>query len=1406
MSPDPEIFRHKEWLGLIQPVGLVVSPIALVKAQAVIDRTQAVEVQERLLEVISDEPLPGRSESKEAWIKDFTAFAGQVLEWMPEDLVGTPGQETLPETLEVVLPDYSETLKPTKAVRDLDTDSWLMLIQEATPGQSLDEIDPKVEKGQGWKATVQEKFERLLRETEIPVGLLCNGTHLRLVYAPRGESSGHLTFPVQAMCEVPGRLILGGLKLLLGADRLFNVPAERRLPKLLSDSREYQAEVSTKLADQVLDALWELLRGFQTADATVNGKLLSELAKHNPQHIYGGLITTLMRLVFLLYAEDQGLMPGDDIYQRNYSITGLHDRLREDAGNYPDTMDQRYGAWSWLLSLFRLVYDGGGATPDYLPARHGQLFDPDEYPFLEGRCYPHPLAPAPNLGAGGQDTDTPLAHLGRGGQGGEGKIPRIPDGVIYRLLDKLLILDSERLSYRSLDVEQIGSVYEAIMGFEVEVAQGLSIAVRPKDVVVNVETILAAKGKDRSQLLQDADCKLTDKGLTALKKAETTAELVAALDRRVSPRTPNLLPPGSLYLQPGEERRRTGSHYTPRKLTQPIVETTLRPVLEALGEHPTPDQILSLKVCDLAMGSGAFLVEACRQLAEKLVEVWSRESDPSPTPPLEGEGLSDSPFPGREGGWGVRSAEFANKIIPGGMGSGNEEPLVLARRLVAQRCLYGVDKNPFAVNLAKLSLWLVTLAKDRPFTFLDHALKCGDSLVGLTRREIGNFGKDSIENLPLIKLIKEKVDRAKSYRAEIQALDTRTDQDAENNVTRLKLAEQELQDTRLTGDVAVGAFFAGAGKNKKEQTEIKEEYSALVREWRKNYVLNYEAKNPQLKLQAISEKLRTEEKPIIPFNWEIEFPEVFDRENSGFDAIVGNPPFAGKNTTINSNPEGYLHWLKEIHPESHGNSDLVAHFFVRAFTILRKDGCFGLIATNTIAQGDTRSSGLRFICQNGGTIYNAQKRVKWPGLAAVVVSVINIIKGSYKKTKNLDGRATSKITAFLFHAGGNENPSVLLANANKSFVGSYVLGMGFTFDDSNPDATPIAEMHRLIAENPRNAECIFPYIGGEEVNSSPTHAHHRYVINFGEMSEAEAREYPDLMKIVEEKVKPERAKLNQNTADGRRRAQKWWLWGRYTPALFRAIAQCDRVLVIPCGATVHCAFAFLPANCVFSHALAVFALPTYSTFCTLQSRIHEIWARFFGSSMKDDLRYTPSDCFETFPFPEDWETTPTLEAIGKEYYEFRADLMIRNNQGLTDTYNRFHDPDERDSDILKLRELHSKMDRAVLDAYGWTDISTDCEFLLDYEEDTLAPSPSEGEGSKRGKKKPWRYRWNEETHDEVLARLLDLNQKRHEEENLGGKHAEKKAKTKDKKNKKSRKSKTSPSTQSNGQQLDLWGE
>lgn len=529
--------------------------------------------------------------------------------------------------------------------------------------------------------------------------------------------------------------------------------------------------------------------------------------------------------------------------------------------------------------------------------------------------------------------------------------------------------------------------------------------------------------------------------------------------------------------------------------------------------------------------------------------------------------------------------------------------------------------------------------------------------------------------------------------------------------------------------------------------------------------------------------LRSGRYPISPLHWEVEFPEVFDRGESsgGFDAFVGNPPFAGKNTLINGNREGYLDWLKTIHAESHGNSDLVAHFFRRAFNLLRPGGCFGLIATNTIGQGDTRSTGLRWICKNGGTIFNARKRYRWPGQAAVVVSVVNVCRGAMPGPFLLDGREVPIITAYLFHSGGHEDPSRLAVNEEKSYVGSFVLGLGFTFDDSDStgDASPLAEMQRLVAKDNRNAERIFPYIVGEEVNSSPSHAPGRQVIDFFDRTLDQASQWPDLIEIVRRKVRPLR---DRQKRDANR--ERWWQYAEKRPGLYRAIHGLDRVLVRSLTSTNFSTFTFLPSGMVYDQTLIVFVFSTFQPFVVLSSRFYEAWAVFFGATMKDDPRYNVDSCFKTFPFPAGFETNAQLDQTGREYHEFRAALMVRHNEGLTKTCNRFHDPHETSPDILQLRALHAAMDRAVLEAYGWHDLvelSVDgsqlsekkgprCEFLLDYE-DEEDEAPTTDNRQLRTKKKPWRYRWPDDFRDEVLARLLELNKQRAEQEQVAGQSA-----------------------------------
>ncbi len=1303
---DQRVIDHLEWIGFVRPTGLVVSAPALVKAGVILNRRD-IAGQKLLREWVENGvPDPAGTTTE---LPDFRQFAEKVLGWRfsPKGYAGT-AEVPIPADLELPLPESGDVFRPDFAVRSEplrasvrpavpkgdelaeEPSPWQLLVSVCEPGSDLD----RAITGGGLDLSPHGRMERLLRTTGVPAGLLFNGGTVRLVSAPRGESSGWLDFQVRDMVQTAGRPICSAMRELLGQTRLLSVPREKRLAALLENSRKFQNEVSERLAEQVLHALYELLRGFQAAHDASNGQLLGRWLADDPDEIYRGLLTVVLRLVYLLYAEERDMLPQDETFLGAYSVSGLYERLRADSSVHPDTMDQRYGAYAQLVALWRMVHDGAQAPQMAMAPKHGDLFHPDRYPFLEGA-------------AGTRQT---LERI---------EPPRVADGTIHRVLEKLIVLDGERISYRALDVEHIGSVYETMMGFRLERAIGRSIAIKAAKkhgapTTVDIKALLSAPPGGRAKWISDrTDRKIALKVSKAVQAADSMDEMHAALETVIDRNaTPDLVPAEAMVLQPSEERRRSGSHYTPRELTEPIVRTALEPILARLSEKSGgsvhPEQILDLKVCDPAMGSGAFLVEACRQLADVLIEAW-------------------------------RAHDVTPEIPP------DETKEIYARRLVAQRCLYGVDRNPKAVDLAKLSLWLITLAKDHPLTFLDHALRHGDSLVGLSIPQLRAFHwKGSAPNFAAgFEALRgqQHLDKAVELRRRIREADDVSDWERRD---WLRDSEEETDAVRLLADLVLAAFF--------------DESKPKLREARRKRFADQVLRGEAGRYKGWLAELRNDDPPLAPFHWPIEFPEVFDPPNPGFDAIVGNPPFAGHNTVVNANVRGYTQWLRLTHPESRGKCDVVAHFFRRAYNLICRGGTLGMIATNTIAQGDTRVSGLRFICENGGYIYNARRRVKWPGQAAVVVSVVHILRGQYNGTRHLDGECVQQITAFLVHRGDHDDPLVLKPNIGRSFQGSTILGMGFTFDDRSRSglASSIAEMHRILEESPHYQEVVFPYIGGRELNSSPTQSHHRFVINFGKLSLEQCQElYPKLLSIVKERVKPERLEsVRKSKSSHARRAAIWWQIYHQANDLYSAIEDLDRILVNSLVSN-HVQFAFLPSDMIYANTLNIYPLATRSAFCVLQSMPHETWARFFGSSLEDRLRYTPSDCFETFPFPGNWETRCDLERVGEDYYEFRAALMVRNDEGMTKTYNRFHDPYETDPDIAELRRLHEAMDRAVLNAYGWTDIPTDCEFLLDYEID---------EETWGRKKKPYRYRWPDAVRDEVLARLLELNAERAAEE------------------------------------------
>lgn len=779
------------------------------------------------------------------------------------------------------------------------------------------------------------------------------------------------------------------------------------------------------------------------------------------------------------------------------------------------------------------------------------------------------------------------------------------------------------------------------------------------------------------------------------------------------------------------------------------------------------------------MGSGAFLVEACRQLGDELVKAWHAHGCVPRIPP-------------------------------------DEDELLHARRLVAQRCLYGVDKNPMAVDLSKLSLWLATLAKDHPFTFLDHSLKCGDSLVGLTREQIANFtwelpvahaqkkaakkSSPTTDNRQLPTLfadpIAQRMARVTEYRQRILA--ARDDRPYEQLRQDLDLAEKELNLARLAGDLVIAAFFSSEkDKERKAKLEglskqlvkyiapqgrmddrqpLTEAVSALRGEASLGFgsgplpVVNSKISQEEhaAKTSKATESRLPTTHSIKSFHWQIEFPEVFANNASaeptgGFDAIVANPPFLG-GSQLSAFMGGpiYQEWIKSQTSAAFGNGDISAYFFRKANLLVSQSGAFGFIATKTISEGGTRTTGLKAVINSGARIYNCIRNQQWPGEASVVVVVVHIAALCTRlyATPLLDGKPVAAINSRLHPGVEGPDPVQLQANDNRGFFGTKLGGNGFVIGPQE---------FEQLSKCSKNSTCLQPFLGGEEVNSSPVQKHERFAITFGSNPLEYAQQFPVLLEIVRTRVKPERDRALDH-GPGKHGKKFWWQFTLRADPLYRAINDLSRCIVTAIT-TAHLAFSFQPIMQVFSHSLVVFAFDSFSAFCCLQSRTHEAWAFLLSSYLGQTLRYSVSDAFHTFPFPLNFESASSLSYVGEALYEFRAALMIRNNEGLTKTYNRFHDPDERSPDILELRRLHAEMDRAVLEAYGWHDLAerATCEFLLDYEDDEDEDSGSaEAPSSRRKKKKPWRYRWPDDFRDEVLARLLDLNQKRAEEERLDG--------------------------------------
>ncbi|WP_197089041.1 MULTISPECIES: Eco57I restriction-modification methylase domain-containing protein [Pseudomonas fluorescens group] len=1248
--------------------------------------------------------------------------------------------------LQASLPEHGVTLSPDFAVIDEQrANKPLLLIQTYVQDVDLD----ATLKQDGWAATPADRMVQLCRSLGCRLGLVTNGERWMLVDAPVGAVTTFASWYARIWSQEP--ITLQAFVHLLGIRRFF-VDESEQLPALFDRSLKFQDEVTDALGEQVRRAVEVLIQTLDKADQDRNRELLHDVTE---PELYEAALTVMMRLVFLLSAEERGLLlMGDERYEANYALSTLRMQLRKES---EEILERRWDAWSRLLAIFRAVFGGIEHENLRLPALGGSLFDPDRFPFLEGR------AKGSNWRI---DAAKPLP---------------IDNRTVLLLLEAIQQFQGRTLSYRALDVEQIGYVYEGLLERTVkrtdEVTLELDATKSAKTPWVKLTELdsarldgaaeLAALLKERSgssasrvrnDLAKAVDDTLADRLLMACQgdtKLRARIKPYAHMLRTDPWGYPLVYPAGAFIVTTGSDRRETGTHYTPKSLTEAIVAETLTPVayLGPVEGTPreqwalkSPAELLDLKICDPAMGSGAFLVQACRWLSDRLVEAWSQVEATGKTVSVDGE---------------VLEAGAIKEPLP----RDSEARTVIARRLIAERCLYGVDLNPLAVELAKLSIWLVTLAKGRPFGFLDHNLRCGDSLLGIHRLDQltklsmtpSSKGQQRLFGQNIERAVREAIE----LRQRLREMPIRDIRDVEAMAHLNADARRRLEVSEIIADAFIGDVFAAGGNGASLDTVLVsltiQAGQAIDGDRDALSVMHRRS------IDALSIDLPGDKPARRPFHWPLEFPEVFAQERGGFDGMIGNPPFLGGQRITGVSGTAFRDWLvAHIADGRRGSADLVAYFFLRAWSLLHEGGGFGLLAVNTIAEGDTRQVGLEAMVGAGAAIHSAYPNEPWPGKAAIVTSRVHMHKGEWQGERSLLGRPVSFISGFLSDRE-EWSPKRLKANEGKAFIGSYVLGMGFVLTTD--------EARRMLDVDPKNAEVIFPYINGDDLNSDPEQRPSRWVINFWDWPEERAKTYSTPWSWIENEVKPERQRRDKTGKFMLRKPlpERWWQFGEKRPALYHAIgrgqyfeqhpdgwspnAKPMKDILVSARVGKYFGPSVVPNDGMCSEQCVVFAADNpYAFAALLNSSIGQAWIWQQSSRHETRLRFSPSDALETLPFPNE---IGALEPLGEAYLKARREVMRADRIGLTKLYNRFHTNTERDPRIEGLRALQRALDEAVARAYEWEDVSLDHGFP------EVAYLPANDR---------IRFTISEAARSEVLRRLSELNRQRYQEEVAAGLH------------------------------------
>ncbi|MBX7203667.1 MAG: N-6 DNA methylase, partial [Bacteroidia bacterium] len=857
------------------------------------------------------------------------------------------------------------------------------------------------------------------------------------------------------------------------------------------------------------------------------------------------------------------------------------------------------------------------------------------------------------------------------------------------------------------------------------------------------------------------------------------------------------------------ERGKSGSHYTPEELVQPLIKHSLEYLIEdrikpyqqkKATKETTVQSLLNLKIADVACGSGHILLSAARRLSLEIARVQTEEEQPNPV--------------------AIRKA----------------------MKDVVRNCIYGVDKNPLAVELCKIALWLEAYNPGEPLNFLDHHIKCGDAIVGLAHRsELENgIADEAYKTLPgddkdiaktwrdkNIKERKERAAKALQLKAEFEKSTENSVQEAmaeyktfsqlpettPEEIERKAKAYQKFIDgkgftfLKAMADTQVAQFFIPKTEANKDNLMTDADYRLILSGY-KGWQLPKTAK-----AKAVAHEQRF-------FHWFIEFPEVFSE--GGFDCILGNPPYLGGRKISTNYGDTYLSYIKEYFPPNFALTDFVVFFLKRILKISKRKGFIAIITTDTIAQGDSRKACLDQLDEEGNELVFANPSVVWPGSANTTVTSLSIYRSKFFGKYFLNGKLVSQINSYLTDQKGLVKPFKLYVNNGKSGLGYYILGDGFILNREEQD--------QLIADNPSNADVIFPYLNGDDINNDVTQGSDRSVIYFSNWELERAKKYKEPFQRVFEQVYPERQKKKDKGYK-----DKWWQYARRAVEIANNISELKRFFVAP-QTTKYISLVEGKAGTLFSHMTIGFAFEKFNSFGILQSTVFDLWVRTFSSTIGATIRLTPTDSFETFPFPKNihGEEDDQLEFIGKNYHEHRRQLMLGMLLGLTKTYNQFHNHELRITNpewerllaqldsgvrcenidlkqyklnkesinlikhfqkggptislreaiqgILKLRELHVQMDEAVLTAYGWGSITNDelkitnDEAVIRNSELTIDSPVIRNSQLKIDLRHDFyevdylpendrvRFTIHPDARKEVLKRLLELNHKIHEEE------------------------------------------